>query len=83
MKKANVGILGFTFKENCQDTRNTKVFAIVRELQSYGIDPIIADSVADVAEAKRLYDVDIISLETLLSNYKLDALIVAVAHDEL
>ena len=83
VKRANVGILGFTFKENCQDTRNTKVYDIVCELQSYGIEPIIADSVADVEEAKRLYDIDIIPLEKLLANYKLDALIVAVAHDEI
>ncbi len=83
VKSAKVGILGFTFKENCQDTRNTKVFDIVQELRSYGIEPIIADSVADAAEAKRLYDVNIITKEEMLADYKLDALIVAVAHDEI
>ena len=83
VKRAKVGILGFTFKENCQDTRNTKVFDIVEELRSYGIDPVIADPVADAAEAKKLYDVDIITWEELIANYKLDALVVAVAHEEL
>ncbi|TYZ26672.1 nucleotide sugar dehydrogenase [Selenomonas caprae] len=82
VKNAKVGILGFTFKENCQDTRNTKVFDIVQELRSYGIEPIIADSVADAEEAKRLYDVDIISWEKLISENKLDALVVAVAHED-
>lgn len=83
VKRAKVGILGFTFKENCQDTRNTKVFDIVQELRSYGIEPVIADSVADAAEAKCLYDVDVITFEDMLANYKLDALVVAVAHEEL
>lgn len=83
VKRAKVGILGFTFKENCQDTRNTKVFDIVQELRTYGIEPVIADSVADAAEAKRLYDVDVIALEDMLANYKLDALVVAVAHEKL
>ncbi len=54
---ANVAILGFTFKENCPDTRNTKVIDIVKELKEYGITPMIADPVADVEEAKKLYNV--------------------------
>ena len=43
IKGAKVAILGFTFKENCPDTRNTKVIDIVRELQAYGIEPRIVD----------------------------------------
>lgn len=81
VKNAKVGILGFTFKENCQDTRNTKVFDIVQELRSYGIEPLIADSVADAEEAKRLYDVDILSWEEMSGKHKLDAVVVAVAHE--
>lgn len=81
VKNAKVGILGFTFKENCQDTRNTKVFDIVQELRSYGIEPIIADSVADAKEAKHLYDVDIIPWEDMSKEHKLDAIVVAVAHE--
>lgn len=83
VKNARVGILGFTFKENCQDTRNTKVYDIVQELRSYGIEPMISDPVADVEEAKRLYGVDIIPMEDLVANHQLDALIVAVAHEKL
>ena len=65
VKNANVAILGFTFKENCQDTRNTKVFDIVEELRSYGIEPVVADPVADVEEAKRLYNIDIVDMKEL------------------
>ena len=52
VKNAKVAILGFTFKENCPDTRNTKVIDIVNELEEYGITPIIADPCADADEAK-------------------------------
>ena len=57
VKNARVAILGFTFKENCPDTRNTKVIDIVNELKEYGIQPVIADPQADEDEAKRLYGV--------------------------
>ncbi len=82
VKQAKVGILGFTFKENCQDTRNTKVFDIVQELRSYGIEPIIADSVADTEEAKRLYGVDIVPWAEMTNMHNLDAIVVAVAHED-
>ena len=55
MRGAKVATLGFTFKENCPNTRNSKVFDIVRELREYGIEPLVAAPVADVAGAKRLY----------------------------
>lgn len=77
VKNAKVAILGFTFKENCPDTRNSKVFDIVRELREYGIEPLISDSTADAVEAKRLYGVDFVDICTI-SN--MDAVIVAVAH---
>ena len=79
VSSAKVGILGFTFKENCPDTRNTKIIDIIRELREYGIEPIIADSTADALEAGRLYGVTLQGKEALCG---LDALIVAVAHDE-
>lgn len=78
VKNAKVAILGFTFKENCPDTRNTKVFDIVKELREYGIDPIIADPTADAGEAKRLYGVDFTDVNLVRG---MDALIVAVSHD--
>ena len=74
---AKVAILGFTFKENCPDTRNTKVIDIIRELKEYGIDPIVADSEADANEAKCLYGVEFVNVDSIRG---MDAVILAVAH---
>jgi len=79
VKHAKVAILGFTFKENCPDTRNTKVIDIYRELGEYGIVPIVVDPAADAAEAKRLYGIE---FQTMDDVKDLDALIVAVAHEQ-
>lgn len=79
VSKVKIGILGFTFKENCQDTRNTKVFDIVTELREYGINPIICDPVADAEEAQYEYD---IVLEPMSELRDLDAVIIAVNHDD-
>ena len=79
VRKAKVGILGFTFKENCPDTRNTKIIDIVRELNEYGIDPVIVDTTADSAEAERLYGVKL-SEKNALKN--MDAVLIAVAHED-
>jgi UDP-N-acetyl-D-galactosamine dehydrogenase len=79
VKNAKVGILGFTFKENCPDTRNTKIIDIVTELREYGIDPVIADPVADAGEARRLYGVEFVAMDAFCG---LDALVMAVAHEE-
>ena len=79
VKRAKVGILGFTFKENCPDTRNTKIIDIVRELNEYGIDPVVVDTTADSAEAERLYGVALSEKEALKN---MDAVLIAVAHDE-
>ena len=77
VRGAKVAVLGFTFKENCPDTRNSKVFDIVRELREYGIEPLVADPVADAAEAKRLYGVEFAPMEAVKG---MDAVILAVAH---
>ena len=79
VKNAKVAVLGFTFKENCPDTRNSKVFDIVKELREYGIEPIIADPTADYEEAKHLYGVDFVDISTVKG---CDAVVLAVAHDE-
>ena len=79
VKGARVVILGFTFKENCPDTRNTKVIDIVRELQEYGIDPLITDPVADVAEAQREYGIVFTPEKEI---HDVDAVILAVSHTE-
>ena len=78
VKGARVGILGFTFKENCPDTRNTKVIDIYRELGEYGITPLVADPEADRDEAKKLYNISFCEMSDMRD---MDAVIVAVAHD--
>lgn len=80
VKGAKVAVLGFTFKENCPDTRNSKVYDIVKELREYGIEPVIADPVADAAEARTLYGVQFCGLDDIKD---MDAVILAVAHKEL
>lgn len=79
VKNAKVVILGFTFKENCPDTRNTKIIDIVNELKEYGIAPLIYDPVADAAEALRLYKVKFCNQNEI---NECDAVVLAVAHDE-
>ena len=79
VKTARVAILGFTFKENCPDTRNTKVIDIVNELREYGIEPVIVDETADADEANRLYGITLADRSEIK---EVDALIIAVAHEE-
>lgn len=78
-KKAVVVILGITFKENCPDTRNSKVVDIISRLKEYEINPIVTDSWADAAVAHHEYGVDLVSFETLP---KADCVIVAVGHNQ-
>lgn len=78
VKNAKVAILGFTFKENCPDTRNTKVIDIYNELTEYGIRPLVVDPAADMAEAKMLYGITFYDMSDIKD---MDAIIVAVAHD--
>ena len=77
--KARVGILGFTFKENVPDIRNSKVVDIYKELRAFGIEPIVHDPVADSDSVRRTYGVE---LRDLGDFQDLSALIVAVAHDQ-
>lgn len=79
VKGAKVAILGFTFKENCPDTRNTRIIDIVNELKEYGITPVIADPEADKAEAKHEYGIDFVDMDTIKD---MDAVVLAVAHDQ-
>ena len=79
VKNAKVAILGFTFKENCPDTRNTKVIDIYNELKEYGITAVIADPAADADEAKRLYGVRFVDMDAIRD---MDAVILAVAHEQ-
>jgi UDP-N-acetyl-D-galactosamine dehydrogenase len=79
VNNAKVGILGFTFKEDCQDTRNTKVMDIIKELREYNIEPIVVDPIADKEEAKHEYQLDLVESSNL---NKLDVLLIAVSHKE-
>lgn len=79
IKRCKIGILGFTFKENCPDCRNTKIIDIINELTSYETNLIVIDPVANKEEAKNEYNITI-SDERYLND--LDALIVAVPHEE-
>lgn len=79
VKGARVAILGFTFKENCPDTRNTKVIDIVTELNEYGIFPLIVDPVADPKEAMKNYGIELMDIGCINN---MDGIILAVAHKE-
>ncbi|MDD3519216.1 MAG: nucleotide sugar dehydrogenase [Chromatiales bacterium] len=77
VRKARVGILGLTFKENVSDLRNSRVPDIVRELHQFGIEPLIHDPMADAAEAHEEYGLDLASLDDFKD---LHALVLAVSH---
>ena len=78
IKGAKVAILGFTFKENCPDTRNTKIIDIVKELNEYGVNCVVSDPVADVAEAEKLYGMKFTEMSEIKD---MDAVVIAVAHE--
>lgn len=77
---ARVLVLGFTFKENCSDLRNTRVIDLVRELEGFSAKVDIYDPWADRAEAKHEYAIDLLAEIPTPGSY--DALVVAVAHDQ-
>ena len=78
-KKATVVIMGLTFKENCPDTRNSKIVDIVNRLKEYDINPIVTDKWADKDVAKVEYDIELTDWEDVP---KADCVIVAVGHKE-
>jgi len=78
-KKSKVVILGLTFKENCPDTRNSKVDDIIKQLNTYGIEPTVVDPWASERDAMHEYGVKLTKLEDVSGA---DCVIVAVAHNE-
>ena len=78
-KKSKVVILGLTFKENCPDTRNSKVEDVIKRLAEYDINPLVVDPWADPADAKKEYDVTLTDFAEIKDT---DCIIVAVAHNE-
>jgi UDP-N-acetyl-D-galactosamine dehydrogenase len=77
VKRARVGVLGLTFKEDCNDIRNSKVPDIVRELSAFQIEPMVHDPVARPEEAMREYGIRLFPIEEMVG---LDALVLAVSH---
>ena len=78
-KKAKVVILGITFKENCPDTRNSKVVDIINRLKEFEIEPTVTDEWADITVAKHEYGVELVPFNEIP---KADCVIVAVGHTE-
>jgi UDP-N-acetyl-D-glucosamine/UDP-N-acetyl-D-galactosamine dehydrogenase len=77
--RSTIGVQGITFKENCPDIRNSKVADLVRELQTWGATVVVADPWADPAEVQNEYG---IALGTVDATHPVDALVVAVGHEE-
>ena len=78
-KKCKVFIMGMTFKENCPDCRNSKVYDIFKKLEEYGIKPLATDPAASPEEIKREYGVELIPFGEVKDA---DCIILAVAHNE-
>jgi UDP-N-acetyl-D-galactosamine dehydrogenase len=79
VKGADINVLGLTFKENCPDIRNSRVIDVVHELASYGANVHVHDPVADPAEARREYGIDLKSWDALP---RARAIVAAVAHND-
>ncbi|WP_295555965.1 nucleotide sugar dehydrogenase [uncultured Hyphomicrobium sp.] len=77
--RSRIGVMGITFKENCPDIRNSKAVDIVKELRDHGAEVCVTDPKADPDEVKHEYD---IALGEISAKAPVDALIVAVGHDE-
>ena len=77
--RSTVAVLGVTFKENCPDIRNSKVIDLIRELQSWNVNVVVADAWADAEEVKREYGLELTALDAVS---QVDGLVVAVGHDE-
>lgn len=80
VKNANVLVLGFTFKENCPDVRNTKVIDIVTELKTYQLNIEVVDPWAEPAEVFHEYNINTVKQIPIGKTF--DAIILAVAHNE-
>ena len=79
VSRSKVGILGLTFKENCPDIRNTKVADLIVELKSWNVETIVHDPWANNDHVQAEYNITLTSIESFQD---LDAIILAVGHDE-
>ncbi|MDQ7059363.1 MAG: nucleotide sugar dehydrogenase [Ghiorsea sp.] len=80
IKGAKVLVLGLSFKENCEDIRNSKVIDVIRELEDFGVNVLVCDPVVNAKQAKKVYGIDLIAFEGVGD---LQAVVAAVSHDEL
>lgn len=78
VKKSKVAILGITFKENCPDTRNSKVVDVIKALREYGIEPIVTDPLADKNELANEYGIELVDISDIRD---VDCLVITVAHN--
>lgn len=79
VKSSSILVLGFTFKENCPDVRNTKVIDIIRELESYHVNFVVVDPWAKPSDVRKEYHIEI---SQSIPEQKFDAIILAVGHNE-
>ena len=77
--RSKVGVMGITFKEDCPDIRNSKVVDMIREFEAWGVNVVVTDPYADADEVMHEYGVKLGAMDDL---EKVDALVVAVAHQE-
>ena len=73
-----VGVFGLTFKENCPDTRNTRVIDLIDELHEYGIETVVCDPLAAEEDVQFEHGISLLPMEKIRN---LDGIILAVAHD--
>ena len=80
LSSSNVLILGFTFKENCPDIRNTKVYDLIKTLEEYNLNIDIVDPWVNPIEAENVYGIKI--KKSYSKKTKYDAIVCTVAHNE-
>ena len=75
--RSRIGVMGITFKENCPDTRNSKVIDMIREFEDYGVKVVVSDPHADSEELRSHHQME---LEGIDAEHPVDALVIAVSH---
>ncbi len=77
IKGAVVAFLGITFKENCEDTRNSKAIELIKRVEKKGIKCVVSDEYADIVSVKKEYDIDMVDLSKIVD---VDAIVITVPH---
>lgn len=79
ISNSTIGIMGFTFKENCPDIRNTKIIDLIHELENWGLNVVVNDPIANPISVAKEYNINLVTLNEFIA---LDSLVVAVGHNE-